>query len=182
MPLRLFAGFEIPDGAAARLIAMQTRLPGAKWRPRENLHVTLHFFGDVADTKQETLDEGLAEIGLRNGPMDITLTHAGAFGGAEPHALIVHAAESAALERLAGDCKRLARRLGLEAEARKYAPHVTLAYLTRALLDDVMAFQQQYALMKPISFRVTEVVLFSSWTKKNAPNLYRPEASYSLGG
>lgn len=181
MPLRLFAAFPIPDGAAARLAALQTRLAGAKWRPRENLHLTLHFFGDVPEAVQATLDESLAEIAAQAAPLTITLTEPGAFGGANPHALIVRAQAEPALERLAGACRRAARRLGLAAEARKYAPHVTLAYLSGAHVDEVMAFQQRHSLMAPIAFRADAFTLFSSWTKKNAPNLYRPEASYPLG-
>lgn len=182
MPLRLFAALDIPDGAAARLLAMHEPIPGAKWRPRENLHLTLHFFDDVGEEVQETLDEALAEVALRNGPFALALTSVGAFGGADPHALIIKAADNAALERLAEACKNVARRLRLQSEARKYTPHVTLAYLNNTPVDAVMAFERRHALMKPIAFDATELTLFSSWTKKNAPNLYRPEASYSLGG
>lgn len=182
MPLRLFAAIEVPDGAAARLLALQTRMAGAKWRPRENLHLTLRFFGDVRETMFEALGEALEEAALRSRALEITLTGVGAFGGAEPHALIAKAAAEPGLMRLAEDCERAARRAGLKPEARKFAPHVTLAYLSGAIVADVMAFEAQHALMKPIAFRAAAFSVYSSWTKKSAPNLYRPEALYPLGG
>ncbi len=182
MSLTLFAALSVPDGAALRLQAMQTgRVAGAKWRPRENFHLTLRYFGDVQEPTIEALDEALSEVALRMQPFDLALITPGAFGGGEPDALIVKAAQEPGLMKLAGDCERAARRAGLKAETRKFTPHVTLAYLSNTPVSEVMAFEAHHALMKPISFRVSEFGVYSSWTKKSAPNLYRLEALYELG-
>ena len=180
MSLRLFAALAIPDDIADRLIAIQKGVPGARWRPRENLHLTLRFFDQVQEPVADELDAALEEVALRTRPLDVQLKGAGAFGGAEPHSLIIRAEAGDALVKLAADCERAARRVGLKPETRKFTPHVTVAYLHHTELARVQAFERAHALFAPTPFRVAEIGLYSSWHKQNAPNLYRLEASYRL--
>jgi 2'-5' RNA ligase len=178
MSLRLFAALDLPDDVAERLLALMKGVPGAKWRPRENLHLTLRFFGEVAEPVADDIDAALAEIGQANAPFELQLKAAGAFGGAEPHTLWVGAGASPALKKLAADCERAARRAGLKPETRKFAPHVTLAYLAGAPLDRVHAFETRLGLFETRPFRVERLGLYSSQVRKSAPSLYRLEAEY----
>lgn len=182
MSLRLFAALSLPDHIAERLLALMRGVSGAKWRPRENLHLTLRFFGEVAEPVAEDLDAALDQIAAGVAPFDLKLKAAGAFGGADPHALWIGASESDSLKRLAADCERAARRAGLKAETRKFAPHVTLAYLSGAELTQVHAFEARLGLFETPSFRVENFGLYSSFTRKAAPSLYRLEAEYPLRG
>ena len=182
MSLRLFAALAIPDHVAERLLPLMKGVPGAKWRPRENLHLTLRFFGDVAEPVAEEIDSAL-EAALRGrAPFDLTLKTAGAFGGADPHSLWIGAAKSGPLTQLAEACERAARRAGLKPEPRRFTPHVTLAYLSGAPLDRVHAFETRLGLFEAPPFRVESVGLYSSFTRKSAPSLYRLEAEYPLFG
>lgn len=181
MSLRLFAALPIPDDVAERLVALQRGVGGAHWAPRDNLHLTLRFFGDIQEPAAEELDAAL-EAAARGAPVfDVQLKGAGFFGGAEPHSLHIAAAENTALRALAAACERAARRSGLKPETRKYIPHVTLAYLNHVELRRVTAFEQRYALFESWPWRVEEFGLYSSQIRKNAPSLYRLEASYPLG-
>jgi len=182
MSLRLFAALAIPDEVAARLIALQKGVGGAKWRPRENLHLTLRFFGEVAEPVADDLDAALEEAARGIGPFELTLKGAGTFGGADPHALWIGAAENATLTKLAAACEKAARRAGLKPEPHKFTPHVTLAYLSNAPLDRVQAFESRLGLFEAPPFRVETFGLYSSVTRKSAPSLYRPEAEYPLFG
>lgn len=182
MTLRLFAALDIPDDVAERLLALMKGVPGAKWRPRENLHLTLRFFGEMAEPVARDIDGELASVGDATAPFDMQLKTAGSFGGADPHALWIGAAENAALKKLAADCERAARRAGLKPEARKFTAHVTLAYLSGAPLDRVQAFEQRLGLFETRLFRVERFGLYSSITRKSAPSLYRLEADYPLRG
>jgi len=157
-------------------------VPGAKWRPRENLHLTLRFFGEVAEPVADDIDGALGEAAEANAPFELALKSAGSFGGADPHALWIGAAESEPLKKLAAGCERAARRAGLKPESRKFTPHVTLAYLARAPLDRVQAFEQRLGLFEAPPFRVESFGLYSSWTRRSAPSLYRLEAEYPLRG
>lgn len=182
MSLRLFAALDLPDHVAERLVALMKGVPGAKWRARENLHLTLRFFGEVTEPVADDIDAELSGAAERHAPFELHLKRAGSFGGAEPHALWVGAAESLALSKLAADIERGARRAGLKSEPRKFAPHVTLAYLSGAPLDRVQAFETRLGLFEAPPFRVESFGLYSSFTRKSAPSLYRLEAEYALRG
>jgi 2'-5' RNA ligase len=180
MSIRLFAAIDIPDDVAERLKALQKGVPGAKWRPRENLHLTLRFFGEIAEPVADDIDAGLDTIAGAHAPFSLQLKGAGAFGGADPHALWIGVADNPALTRLASDCERAARRAGLKPEPRKFTPHVTVAYLTGAPLDRVHAFETRLGLFETPAFLVERFGLYSSVVRRSAPSLYRLEAEYAL--
>lgn len=182
MSLRLFAALDLPDDIAERVLALMKGVPGAKWRPRENLHLTLRFFGEVAEPVADEIDAALAQIADGTAPFDLQLKGAGAFGGADPHALWIGVGESAALKKLAADCERAARRIGLKPDAHKFTAHVTVAYLSQAPLDRVLAFESRLGLFATEPFRASGFGLYSSFTRKSAPSLYRLEAEYPFGG
>ena len=180
MSLRLFAAIAIPDDVAERLLALQRGVPGAKWRPRENLHLTLRFFGEVAEPVADEIDAALDEVANATARFELQLKSAGSFGKEDPHTLWIGAGENGALKKLAADCERAARRAGLKPETRKFAPHVTLAYLNNAELGRVHGFEARLGLFESRPFRVESFGLYSSWTRKSAPSLYRLEAEYMI--
>ncbi len=178
MSLRLFAALALPDDVADGLMALMKGVPGAKWRPRDNLHLTLRFFGEVSEPVADELDAALDEIASGFAPFELKLKAAGAFGKDDPHTLWAGVGESAALKKLAADCERAARRVGLKAETRKFSPHVTLAYAGAAELAQVQSFVQRHGLFASPAFSIGSVGLYSSWVRKSAPSLYRLEAEY----
>jgi RNA 2',3'-cyclic 3'-phosphodiesterase len=179
MSLRLFAALALPDDIAALVLAQQRGVPGAHWRPRENLHLTLRFFGELSEPVAHDLDAELASFSAA--PFELRLKGAGSFGGADPRTLWIGARASPALDHLAAACERAARRLRLKPEPRKFAPHVTLASLRGAALDRVQAFEARLALFESPPFRVESFGLYSSFVRKSAPSHYRLEAEYPLG-
>lgn len=182
MSLRVFAALDLPDEIAAPVLTLMKNVPGAKWRPRENLHLTLRFFGEIAEPVAEEIDAALDEVAGSTPPFELKLKGVGAFGKELPHSLWAGVEKNPALEKLAADCERAARRVGLKAEPRKFAPHVTLAYLGGTSLSEVQSFEQRFALFETPRFSVDSFGLFSSWIRKSAPSLYRLEADYPLRG
>ncbi|MBS0385488.1 MAG: RNA 2',3'-cyclic phosphodiesterase [Proteobacteria bacterium] len=182
MSLRLFAAIAVPDDVAERLLALQKGVPGAKWRPRENLHLTLRFFGEVPEPVAAEIDAELNEVANATAAFELQLKGAGSFGKEDPHTLWIGAPDSGPLKKLAADCERSARRAGLKPQARKFAPHVTLAYLNNAELARVHGFESRLGLFESRPFAVESFGLYSSWTRKSAPSLYRLEADYPLRG
>ncbi|MBI1251412.1 MAG: RNA 2',3'-cyclic phosphodiesterase [Alphaproteobacteria bacterium] len=182
MSLRLFAALDLPDEVADRLMPLMRGVPGAKWRPRENLHLTLRFFGEVHERIAEDIDAALDEAAARCAPFDVQLKGAGAFGGADAHTLWIGAAENEALARLAAHCERAARACGLKPEPRKFTPHVTIAYLAGAPVDRVQAFIARCNLFQSASWRVDRFALYSSVVRRNAPSIYVAESDYALRG
>jgi len=176
--IRLFAAVALPDEVAEKLPPLQVGLPGARWRPRETLHVTLRFFGDVAEPVADDLDIALAAAGA--GPFELVLQGVGAFGeGERVRTVWVGVAESPALSRLARACERAARNAGLKPETRNYAPHVTLAYLRAPEPEFVGRWLADHNLLHLEPFKVARFGLYSSWPGE-AGSQYRLEQSYVL--
>lgn len=182
MSLRLFAALPIPDDVAARLMPLMRGVAGAKWRPRENLHVTLRFFDTVNEPTADDLDAALEEAGRSCAPFEIALKGAGVFGGADPHAIWIGVAENPALKALAAACERAARRAGLKPESRKYVPHVTMAYLSGTPSAQAEGFAVRCSLFESAAWRVERFDLYSSWQRKRDVSQYRLEADYPLLG
>ena len=177
--IRLFAAIEAPREIGEGLTRRQQGLPGARWRPLETLHVTLRFFGAVAETQAADLDAELATIAAR--PFALELEGVGSFGEAfDPRAVWAGVKdEGGALARLAGRCETAARRAGLKPEGRAYHPHLTLAYLKRAEPARVAAWIQGHNLLKSPPFRVTWFGLYSSWPTSEGSR-YELERQYPL--
>ncbi len=182
MSLRLFSALDIPDEVADRVGPLLRGVPGAKWRPRENLHVTLRFYGEVNEVQADDLDAALGEVALKHGQFEVRLKGAGFFGREEPHALWLGLQDGEPLRALAADCDRAARRCRLPPADHKFAPHMTVAYLSGATLDRVIAFEKRLALYESEAWTVDAFFLLSSHVRRNAPSLYSEEASYPLAG
>ncbi|HEY6579270.1 MAG TPA: RNA 2',3'-cyclic phosphodiesterase, partial [Rhizomicrobium sp.] len=71
------------------------------------------------------------------------------------------------------------QRIGLEAEERKFTPHVTLARLRAAPRERVATFLSTHALYVSTPFDVNCFILYSSTLSSNG-SLYRAERSYRL--
>lgn len=180
MSLRLFAAVDIPDEIAARVQPLMRGVPGAKWRPRENLHVTLRFYGELTETVADDLDAELGEMARKHRAFDLRIKGAGFFGRETPHALWLGLSESEPLRALAADCDRAARRLKLPPPEHKFTPHMTVAYLSGTTLDRVIAFEKRLALYEGEAWTADAFFLLSSNVRRNAPSLYSEEASYPL--
>ena len=177
--IRLFAAVAIPPDIGEGLVRRQQGLPGARWRPPESLHITLCFFGAVAEDVAADLDAELSEISTAG--FELELQGVGSFGGAEDlRAVWAGVVESEPLRRLAGRCASAARRAGLKPEARAYRPHVTLAYLKRADPGRAAAWIQGHNLLKSPPFRVGRFGLYSSWPSPEGSR-YERERDYRLG-
>jgi 2'-5' RNA ligase len=176
--IRLFAALAIPYEIGEGLVRHQTGIEAARWRPLEALHITLRFFGEIAETEAEDLDLELSRV--QGAPLDLTLAGAGAFGeGDKIDAVWAGVEENPALRVLAGRCESAARRAGLKPGIRNYHPHVTLAYLRRPDPGQVAAWIQANNLLKSPSFRLASFGLYSS-VQTSEGSRYEAERAYPL--
>lgn len=156
-------------------------VPGAKWRPRENLHITLAFYGELDEPVVADLDAELARI--PTAPFTLRLAGGGVFDrGGEPGSIWLGVEDSAPLRDLARRCAKAAHGAGFQAERRAYRPHLTLAYLERGVeIVRIQRFVQRLSLWKSQSFTADRFHLYSSRARKpGRPNVYEAEATYPL--
>lgn len=178
--IRLFTALSLPDDVAEVLARRQSGLPGAKWRDREQLHVTLAFYGE---TPERAADDLAAELqrAAHGGPFEIELAGVGAFGDAHrSHTLWAGVAPSERLSVLAGRCRAAGERAGLTLETRDYRPHVTLAYLKpQADPARVGAWITGHNLLHSPPIRIDRFGLYSSVLTSDG-SAYQLEREYLL--
>jgi 2'-5' RNA ligase len=176
--IRLFAALAIPGEIGEALSLRQRGLADARWRPTEAFHITLRFFGEVAEDRADDLDLALSQV--RGETLRLELEGVGAFGeGANIHAVWAGVAVNPALDRLARRCETAARRAGQKAETRVYRPHVTLAYLKRPDARDVVGWIQANNLLRSLPFDIAAFGLYSSRRTERGSG-YRLERRYPL--
>lgn len=178
---RLFTAIEIPATIAEQLTLYRGGLPGAHWIEPSDYHITLRFLGDVETRLAETFHQSLDDMRPR-GSFTVTLDGLASFGGDRPRAVYASVTPSSDLTALQADHERLARRAGLEAETRKYTPHLTLARLDRRTsAESVAHYLSQMGVFRRVSFPANRVALYSARDSRGG-GPYRIEVTYPLDG
>lgn len=176
--MRLFVGLELPAELRSRLAVLAGGVPGARWVPAENYHITLRFIGEVAAHQAEEIDHGLAALRARRFPL--VLAGVGTFSRAgRETTLWVGVERSPPLDLLHSKIETACQRAGLEPERRRFAPHLTLARLDNAAPTKLAAFVQAHNLFRAEPVIIEHFTLFSSRLGKEA-SVYTAEVEYVL--
>jgi 2'-5' RNA ligase len=178
--VRLFVALPIDDGLRDQLAGLAGGIPGARWVPPENYHLTLRFIGEVENVLADELDEALGTI--RAKPFDLTLRGMDVFEKAgRIHSLYVGVERNERLLHLQNKVETALQRAGLPPERKKFAPHVTLARTDKVAPDKLIAFVQAHNLFRAPPQRVSHFSLYSSRLGKEQAH-YLAEVDYALDG
>jgi RNA 2',3'-cyclic 3'-phosphodiesterase len=180
--IRAFVALALPEAVRFDLMIVQQGLPVPRTVAPESLHLTLLFLGEVPEPVLADADAAFGAIRAPRFP--VALAGLGMFGGAKPRAVFCGAAESAALRHLQAKVATAARAAGLEPEARRFVPHVTLARikapsgLDRPRLERFVAARATYAAQP---FEAEDFRLFRSRLSASGA-AYEELARYPLEG
>jgi len=175
---RLFVAVPLPGPVAARLAGLAGGVPGARWVPEGNLHITLRFIGEVDGRQAADIAETLA--GVEGPAFEVAIEGVDIFGSRrDARLLYAGVTPKEPLKRLRDKIEAALQRDGLAAEERKFHPHVTLARLRRAPADRIGRFLQDNALLMSPPFAVEEFVLYESILGSDAA-VYRELHRYGL--
>jgi 2'-5' RNA ligase len=177
--MRLFVALDLPWSVREQLAALcGSGIPGARWVPPENYHLTLRFIGEIPGHVARDVDDAL--LGLRARGFALTLTGMGTFAkGGVSVALWAGAERTPSLDHLRNKIETALQRCGLEPERRRFQPHVSLARLDNPAEAKVAAFVQAHNLFRSAAIPVEHFTLFSSVLGKDRA-VYTPEAEYEL--
>lgn len=164
--MRLFSALEIAPAALVELArlqaALQSRVDFRRWQPSANMHLTIHFFGEVPEDLVPRLAEHLAIACQGVAPFSLRLGSLGAFPRrGQPRVLWLGVEDpSQGLSALEARMRSAIGDLGLLREERTYSPHITLARESRGavrvsdLADEVGS--------APIVWQVDHAALYRS--------------------
>lgn len=177
--LRLFVAVDLPETVKETLVAMQRGLAGAKWVTRDQMHLTLHFLGEVSEDRAELIHQALESVQAEAFMMALRGTGTFPSQGkarvlwagipANPLLIALHAAVGAALKQT-----------GYQPEERPYSPHITLARFKEApsalTLRQYLDNHRQFHVD---SFPVEQFILYRS-TLAPGGAIYQHEHVYPL--
>lgn len=107
-----------------------------RWAAVEQLHVTVAFFADVAERKEDDLVRRLGRAAARRTTFEAALTGGGAFPNAVRARVLWAGLDlddrgRTELARLATGARAAANRAGVPVDGQRFRPHVTVARVAR---------------------------------------------------
>lgn len=177
--IRLFVGLDLPPDLAETLAGLGCGLPGARWVPARNLHLTLRFIGEIDEAAAEEIHHQLARVAAES--FALTVAGLGLFGDSRhAHTLWAGIERSEPLARLAGRVDAAVVRAGQKPEPRRFTPHVSLARLKGCDPAQIQAFIAGAPMVRAEAVPVGDFVLFRSVLGRGGPE-YDVLERYPLG-
>lgn len=176
--MRLFIALDLPWEIKADLSDLSCNLPGARWVPTDNFHLTLRFIGEANRLQAEDIDHALRALNGRG--FSFCLSGLGWFEkNGRVNTLYAGVERNEALAKLHGKIDTALHRAGVPLERRRFTPHVTLARMDMPITPALTSFVQANNLYRSAPIRADNITLFSSFLGKDQPT-YTPEAEYGL--
>lgn len=178
--IRSFIAVELSATARTALLDLQNRLKtivppnSMRWTAPPNIHLTLHFLGDVASQDIEKISAGLNAVTSGYLPFSVTLSHLGCFPNIRrPRIVWVGlSGDTDSLVALQHDLgPKLQAATGFRPDARPYSPHLTIGRVKKGI--PARRLSQLGQVLKPeqdnvgqlATLRVTEISLIKSELK-----------------
>jgi 2'-5' RNA ligase len=194
--LRTFIAIELPlpnkQEVQARQRELRQVLDRAElgdlfhWTRPDNLHLTLRFLGDTSAAQQTQIEAALAAIAAAAPALHLALQKLGAFPSLRKPNIIWldFGGDLALLQPLQAQIERAAQAAGFAAEARAFAPHLTIARAQKSAAPTALSragelLRAAAPLAAPAPFLVAQIHLIRSDLHPAGP-VYRPLATFPL--
>ncbi|MDD2309712.1 MAG: RNA 2',3'-cyclic phosphodiesterase [Desulfuromonadaceae bacterium] len=176
--MRLFIAIKIPDNIKMAIGSLRVDIPGARWVPAEQIHLTLAFLGEVKEVVAGGVTEELGRIQLPEFILHFSGT--GCFPDRHrPRVLWIGVQPHPHLQALAAMVRTAVLACDIPQEERPFSPHITLVRLKPAPSREFDAFLDRNKNLTFPPFRVREFTLFQSiLTQQGA--LHIPVRNYPL--
>ena len=129
--VRVFLGVPLTAELQKTIRSLQDNLKGRicdiRWSRPENLHLTLHFFGETEQENLEKIRVSVLSVKHCHRPFQVDVIGLGAFPSLRrPRVIWLGLNPQDQLEQLYNDCQRALRKAGLVTDSRPYSPHLTI--------------------------------------------------------
>lgn len=194
MPQTLRAFIAVPLSATVteELGKLQQQLSRAcpartvRWIPAKNIHLTLHFLGDILPERIDPIKEALGVVARNVPPFAFTAGQLGAFPNANrPRVVWVGVEDTSSWLLLLHEAvNESLERIGFQRETRRFSPHLTLGRIyRRASQEDVGEVGKVISATEvgTLGTVQTETVIFFQSVLKPSGAEYTPLATFKLG-
>jgi 2'-5' RNA ligase len=186
--IRSFIAIEIPTSIKNLLYNLEEKLRNlpcnVKWVKPENIHLTLHFLGNLEIRKIEEIKEMIGKICKKFNPFSIEIdNNLGAFPNERnPRVIWLGIKEEKdILENLYQEIGKNLEKIKIETEKRKFHPHLTIGRVKSSKNKHLLTKAiREIKLDSSYAFEVKEVNLFKS-TLTPQGSIYEKLGNYSLG-
>jgi len=159
--MRLFIAVELPGEVKEILGEFRSKISGARWVAKDQMHLTLAFLGDVDEGTAEMLGESLSQI--ESPRFTLRFEGMGCFPDSRrPRVLWVGLAPEPRLVALASLVRPAVLSCGIPQEDRSFSPHITLARFRQPVGREVAAFLDRHRQVQFPPVPVHEFILFQS--------------------
>lgn len=181
--MRTFIAIELAPEEREYLTSVQTETQKhcrrGNYTPQENLHITLHFLGELQPSDVEYVKEAMFEAAQRNRGFDLKLGPIGFFGRGDRGILWIGLEKNDSLQRLFLSLEKSLERQGFAREKKGFSPHITLGREVEPQRS--FADVQKSVVMKGRSFTV-ETITFMESVRRGPRLIYKPLYRQSLKG
>lgn len=128
--VRAFLAIPLDSATIDRIETIQQQLrpelPEIRWTGRANLHLTLHFFGDITEENLEKAAKIVVSVGSLFKPFSARFTGIGAFPSADCARVIWLGLEENKIGTLHTALEKKFQTAGFPIEHRPFRPHITI--------------------------------------------------------
>jgi 2'-5' RNA ligase len=140
LSLRTFLAIPLPESLQEAIAALQrdlhAKIPFVRWTRPENLHLTLHFFGEISQDYLEKLKVSMLSVRDCHRPFSVEVRGLGAFPNrSRPRVIWLGLAPEDQLRQLHESCMKAFLEDGLVTEPGPYSPHLTIGRLKQQKPD-----------------------------------------------
>jgi 2'-5' RNA ligase len=158
---RLFIAIDLPEEIREELCCLRTPIPGGRWVPESQIHLTLAFLGDVETSRVAELTGRISA--LTAPPFRLCLDRLGCFPSrSRPRVLWVGVRPEPLLTSLADRLREILRECTIPQEDRPFSPHITLARLKLPAPRENAIFLDRPFRLEKQTISVEEFILFES--------------------
>jgi 2'-5' RNA ligase len=187
MVTRTFIAVPLDEVIVARLVEAQRRLAAAdaqvRWVVRQNLHLTVKFLGDVAETRLHEVCRVAAEVGRQVQPFEFAVGGLVAVPPGGQVRMVWAGIEeyTGELAKLNALSERAYAELGYKAENRRFHPHLTLGRVKSGCNADALRAAVAEFADADFGLQPAErVIVFASQLTPDGP-VYSPLTKVRLG-
>jgi 2'-5' RNA ligase len=138
--VRAFLAVPLAPHVLSSLSRLQAQLSrkinDIRWSHPQNLHLTLHFFGNIDQETLEKIKVSVLSVKRCHQPFKVDIRGLGAFPSLRrPKVIWLGLQPQAQLKQLHQDIQQSLRLAGLTPDSRPYSPHLTIGRVRRAAAD-----------------------------------------------